>query len=101
MNHHGKMYMPSPLSFNVDPKEGSEATEKTLVDILYDDDAIYIGARMYDSDPTKIEARLGRKDVVLTSDSFYVYIDPFHDKRTRLLLRHQCSRNSLRWHIDE
>ncbi len=65
-----------------DPKEGSEASEKTLVDVQYDDDAIYIGARMYDSDPAKIEARLGRKDGVLSSDSFYVYIDPFHDKRT-------------------
>jgi hypothetical protein len=65
-----------------DPKEGSPATEKTFVDVLYDDDAIYIGARMYDSDPSKIEARLGRKDVTLTSDAFYVFIDPFHDKRT-------------------
>ncbi|MCI0616863.1 hypothetical protein L0244_28120, partial [bacterium] len=59
-----------------DPKEGAAPTEKTLVDILYDDDAIYFGARMYDSEPSKIEARLGRKDVEVTSDSFYVYIDP-------------------------
>ncbi len=65
-----------------DPKEGTEPTEKTLVDILYDDDAIYFGARMYDSEPSKIEARLGRKDVEVTSDSFYVYIDPYHDGRT-------------------
>ncbi|HSE41699.1 MAG TPA: DUF5916 domain-containing protein, partial [Acidobacteriota bacterium] len=65
-----------------DPVEGAAPSEKTLVDVLYDDDAIYIGARMYDADPSKIEARLGRKDVELTSDSFYVYIDPFHDKRT-------------------
>src|SRR5262245_53583694 len=65
-----------------DPKEGSEPTEKTLVDILYDDDAIYFGARMHDSEPSKIEARLGRKDVQVTSDSFYVYIDPFNDGRS-------------------
>ncbi len=65
-----------------DPKEGSEPTEKTVVDVLYDDDAIYFGARMYDSEPARIEARLGRKDVELTSDSFYVYVDPYHDRRT-------------------
>jgi hypothetical protein len=65
-----------------DPKEGAVPTEKTLVDILYDDDAIYFGARMYDSEPSKIEARLGRKDVELTADSFYVYLDPYHDGRT-------------------
>src|SRR5436309_7209871 len=47
-----------------DPKEGSAPTEKTFVDVLYDDNAIYIGARMYDSSPKDIVARLGRKDVM-------------------------------------
>ena len=65
-----------------DPKEGSAPTEKTLVDILYDDNAIYIGARMFDSSPKQIIARLGRKDVLLNSDRFVFFIDPYHDKRT-------------------
>ena len=32
-----------------DPDEGKPATEPTEVRILYDDDAIYVGARMFDS----------------------------------------------------
>jgi hypothetical protein len=66
----------------LDPKEGATASEKTIVDILYDDDALYIGARMYDSSPKDIVARLGRKDVTLTSDRFVVYLDPYHDHRS-------------------
>lgn len=65
-----------------DPQEGSAPTEKTVVDILYDDNAIYIGARMYDSSPKSIIARLGRKDVVQNSDRFVFYVDPYHDKRS-------------------
>lgn len=65
-----------------EPVEGAKATERTLVDILYDDEAIYIGARMYDSKPGEIVARLNRKDVQVTSDMFTFYIDPYHDRRT-------------------
>ena len=32
----------------VDPDEGKPATQRTDVRILYDDDALYIGAKMYD-----------------------------------------------------
>ncbi len=65
-----------------DPVEGSQPTEKTSVDVVYDDQAIYIGARMYDSAPGGIIARLGRKDVVQKSDSFFFFIDPYNDHRT-------------------
>ena len=30
--------------------------------LLYDDDAIYVGARMFDSEPSKIARRLTRRD---------------------------------------
>lgn len=65
-----------------DPVEGAKATERTVIDVGFDDDAIYIGARMYDSQPELIEARLVRKDVVITSDQLMFYVDPYHDKRT-------------------
>ncbi|MCX6552569.1 MAG: hypothetical protein NTY02_16455, partial [Acidobacteria bacterium] len=45
-----------------DPDEGKPATEPTEVRILYDDDAIYVGARMFDSNPSKISKRLTRRD---------------------------------------
>ncbi|HSP05920.1 MAG TPA: DUF5916 domain-containing protein, partial [Acidobacteriota bacterium] len=65
-----------------EPDEGKQPTEKTMVDIVYDDDAIYIGARMYDSVPQLIEARLQRKDVDVASDLFTFYVDPYFDRRT-------------------
>jgi len=65
-----------------EPDEGAQATERTVVDVGFDDEAIYIGARMYDSQPNLIEARLVRKDVQITSDRFTFYVDPYLDKRT-------------------
>jgi len=35
----------------LDPAEGKPATQRTEVRIVYDDAAVYIGARMYDSCP--------------------------------------------------
>jgi Domain of unknown function (DUF5916) len=65
-----------------DPVEGASPSERTVVDVGFDDQAIYIGARMYDSQPPLIEARLARKDVEVTSDRFIFFIDSYHDRRT-------------------
>ena len=65
-----------------DPVEGSKPTEKTVVHILYDNNAIYIGARLYDNHPDSIVAQLGRRDTRFKSDNFVVYLDPYHDKQT-------------------
>src|SRR5262249_1464642 len=64
-----------------EPKEGAPATQKTVVDVGYDDSALYVAARMYDTDPKGIVARLARKDTQVDSDSFTFYIDSYHDKR--------------------
>ncbi|MEO8399558.1 MAG: DUF5916 domain-containing protein, partial [Ignavibacteriaceae bacterium] len=65
-----------------DPVEGAEPTEKTIVQVIYNDDALYIGARMYDSSPDSIISRLSRKDVDANSDLFGVFLDPYFDKRS-------------------
>jgi hypothetical protein len=64
------------------PVEGAPATERTEVRVLYDDAAIYVGARMYDSHPESIAAPLGRRDASPPSDEFYVQLDSYHDRRT-------------------
>ncbi len=63
-----------------DPDEGKPATQKTVVKVVYHDDAIYFGARMYDTEP--VTTRLGRRDTQLESDWFRVYLDPHLDRRT-------------------
>lgn len=65
-----------------DPVEGADPSESTVVHVIYDDNAIYIGARMFDTAPDSIGKKLARKDNWVTTDMFYFYIDPYHDKRT-------------------
>src|SRR5256885_8572389 len=65
-----------------DPQEGAAATEQVDVRILYDAEALYIGARLFDSSPEAIIRRLGRRDVNTHSDDFRVLLDSYHDRRT-------------------
>jgi hypothetical protein len=65
-----------------DPIEGAPPTQKTEVRVLYDDHALYVGARLWDTSPDSIIARLSRRDVSVPADRFSVYLDPYHDKRT-------------------
>ena len=65
-----------------DPIEGVTPTERTVIKIAYDDDALYIGARMYDSSPDSIVARLSRRDEWVHADNFTLYLDPYYDKRS-------------------
>jgi hypothetical protein len=65
-----------------DPVEGGKPTERTEVRIVYDDDALYVGAHLYDTSPDSIAAKLGRKDADIKSDLFGIFIDPYHDKRS-------------------
>jgi hypothetical protein len=65
-----------------DPVEGALSSEKTEVWVAFDNDALYIAARMYDSHPDSILARLTRRDNVINADRFLIYLDPYHDKRS-------------------
>ena len=65
-----------------DPHEGALVSESTAVRILYDDDALYIGVRLFDREPARIARHLGRRDSFTQSDDFRVLIDSYHDHRT-------------------
>ena len=41
----------------IQPTEYAPARERTVVYLMYDSEAIYIGARLYDSDPSQVTAR--------------------------------------------
>ena len=68
------------VQFQPDP--GAPASERTEVRVLYTDDAVYIGARMYDRDPDAIIRRLARRDEQVTTDAFSVAFDSYFDHRT-------------------
>ncbi|MDI6048698.1 DUF5916 domain-containing protein [Flavobacterium sp. XS2P24] len=64
-----------------DPDNGKAIPEnkRTEVKILYDNDAIYIGAIMYDENPDKILKEITQRDNFGTSDLFGVFINGFND----------------------
>lgn len=63
-----------------EPYNGAQPSEKTSVKVLFDDNALYIGARMYDSNPNLIYRELGQRDNDnLKSDYFKVFISPYND----------------------
>ncbi len=65
-----------------DPLEGEPASEATEVRVLYDDEALYFGCIMFDSEPDKIVARLTRRDNEINSDVISIRIDSYHDHQT-------------------
>jgi hypothetical protein len=64
------------------PDPGDPATQRTEIRVLYDDQAIYVGARMYDTAPDSIVAQLGRRDEDSYSDWLYIAFDSYFDRRT-------------------
>jgi hypothetical protein len=65
-----------------DPDEGEPATETTELRLLYDDDALYVGVRLFDRDADLVDRRLSRRDEPAEADRFALYLDPRLDRRT-------------------
>jgi hypothetical protein len=66
------------------PNEGQPETETTEVRFLYDEDALYVGARMLDREPGRIGRRLSRRDASVDglADTIVINLDPMHDRLT-------------------
>ena len=65
------------------PGDGTPPSERTEVYVVYDEHALYIGARMYDSEPHRIAAPTVRHNLGLGSDDRLVIIlDPFNTGRS-------------------
>ena len=79
----------------IQPTEYAAPSERTIVYLMYDDNALYIGAKLYDRDPSEITARILRQgERVFGDDWFSVILDPFHDQRSGY--RFQTNPNGLR-----
>jgi hypothetical protein len=70
------------------PDEGKAPTQRTEVRVLFDANALYVGARMYDSaGPNGVRRLLVRRDQLLddnSSDKIAFVLDPYHDRQTRV-----------------
>ena len=67
-----------------EPAEGSPATERTEVSVLYDSENLYLGMRAFDSQPDAIIATEMRRDSnrILDEDNFQIILDTFNDSRS-------------------
>lgn len=63
------------------PVNGEKSKYRTEVRVLYDNDALYIGAMMYDPNPDSIFTELGPRDSdnELNADRFSIDISPYND----------------------
>ena len=70
-----------------DPIEGNKPSQRTKVWVGYDDEALYVAAKLYDSAPDSIVSRLARRDESVSSDQFEFQVDPWLDHRTGFFFR--------------
>ena len=66
------------------PIEGAEPTERTEIYLLYDEDALYIGGRFWDSEPDLIAAgTLRHRSLRLGDDDrIAIVLSPYNDRRS-------------------
>ena len=63
-----------------DPEEGKPASERIEVRFLFDNGALYVGAKMYDKLGRKgVTTNLVRRDDYFNSDFFEIVLDGYHD----------------------
>jgi hypothetical protein len=64
------------------PIEGGDPTQKTEIRIAFDEENLYIGAILYDTNPSGIKAFKKKRDDGLNTDDRFMFIfDTFNDKR--------------------
>ncbi len=64
-----------------DPDEGKPASQRTVVKVAYDENALFVAAIMFDQ-PDSIISRLSRRDEFVQTDRFTLFLDPYYDKRS-------------------
>lgn len=66
-----------------EPMEGQLASEQTSVQIAFDEKNLYLGVRLYDSEPDRIKAFQKRRDAPLDTDDMFAFIlDTYDDQRS-------------------
>ena len=79
-----------------EPAEGAPSTERTVVKVLRDADALYVGVHAYDREPAAIRASQLRRDADLSSDdNVTLLVDSFHDRRSAFLF--ETNPNGAMW----
>lgn len=70
----------SPIQFTqFRPNNGEKSAFLTAVELVYDDNALYLSARLYDPEPSEIRKEFGRRDDFnRNTDWFGIMVDPYN-----------------------
>jgi hypothetical protein len=67
----------------IEPTEYAAPTERTRILLAYDAEALYVGVRLWDSEPEQITAHVLRQGEPLwDEDTFWAIVDPRDDRRS-------------------
>jgi hypothetical protein len=77
---------PMPDFVQYEPVYGVEATQRTQVWVAFDDDSVYVAARLWESELDRMVANEMRRDSNNTwqNETFAIVLDTFHDRRNGL-----------------
>jgi hypothetical protein len=64
-----------------EPADGAKPTQRTDVYLAYDQRNLYAVFVCWDNEPSKIRARMTRREDIFSDDSAEIMIDTFHDSR--------------------
>ena len=67
------------VMFEPDNGKAIPENKKTEIKVLYDNDAIYVAAMMYDNEPNKIMKEISQRDNFGASDLFGVFVNGYND----------------------
>lgn len=69
------------VMINPDNGKPEKNERRTEVKVVYDNDAIYIGATLFDNEPSKIRKELALRDGDASADMFGVFINGYNDSQ--------------------
>ncbi len=67
------------IMYQPDNGKPIDSTKRSDIRILYDDEAVYIAATLFDNEPDKILKEITQRDNIGTADIFGVFINGFND----------------------
>jgi hypothetical protein len=68
-----------------DPNDGQPVTESTAAFVWYDADNLYVRFVCRDRNPSRLRARLSKRDEIAQDDQVVVMLDTFHDRQRSYL----------------
>ncbi len=68
-----------------DPNDGDPVSETTSAYVAYDRENLYVAFVCRDREPSRVRARLSKRDAIAQDDQVVVMLDTFHDRQRSYL----------------